>query len=264
MIHAFTSIFLTVLGACLGSFANVVAIRLHEMSSLGGRSHCPACKKTLRPRHLIPIFSWLMLRGRCADCGAKIHIQYPLVELTMAILFAIIAYRYVPTSANIIPMLFEAIVSFGIVVMVVMDLRWKELPLEWMIALSVLGFVYQIWTAVTSGASISTMLVALFFALAVPILFFGAQWLLSKGQWLGSGDIWFGVMMAFILGTWQLTALSIYFAYIAGGLVVVFLFLIKRIKRGMRIPFAPALATGLLLAMWFGPQVLAKLSYVFF
>lgn len=255
MLESFlTILFSAVLGACLGSFANVVAIRTHLMVSLMGRSMCPACKKALRPRHMVPILSWLALRGKCADCGAQIHIQYPTVELVSALLVVIAAIRNAPLGPDSARFAFEVIISLGLVVMVVMDLRWKELPVELMAGLGILGIVFNYFFFSPFN---------LIFAVSVGVAFFGIQWLLSQGAWLGSGDVWFGGMMGLILGSWQLNLIAIYLAYVAGGFAVALLLLAKKIKRGMSVPFAPALAIGLMLALWFGAKIQAWLSYAF-
>jgi len=83
----------TFLGACIGSFLNVVVYRLPRGESLiYPGSRCPACEHPIRWRHNIPVFGWLMLRGRCYDCGAKISARYPLIEAAMAVLFAGVAW----------------------------------------------------------------------------------------------------------------------------------------------------------------------------
>jgi leader peptidase (prepilin peptidase)/N-methyltransferase len=251
--------FAAVLGACFGSFANVLAIRLHEESSLVGRSTCPACEKPIRPRHLVPIFSWLALRGRCADCGAKIHVQYPLVELSAALLTVIAAMRFDPFTD---PAFYgEMLLSVGLVVLVVMDLRWKELPLELMGLIGACGLMVRLGSSLARG-DMKAEIVSMFFALALALCFFGAQWMVSKGKWLGSGDVWFGAMISFVLG-WPGTPIAMYLAYLAGGVVVACLFVARIIKRGTRVPFAPALAVGMLLAMWFGQPIERWISYAF-
>lgn len=252
-------VFGAILGACLGSFANVLAIRLHDESSLMGRSMCPACRHPIAPRHLVPLFSWLALRGACADCGAAIHIQYPIVELVTACLGIIAAVRSDPFSD---PMFYaELLLSTALVVFVVMDIRWTELPLELMILVGSFAVIGRLVIAIMNGLLLSE-LVSLGLAFAVAIGFFGLQWAVSKGNWLGSGDIWFGAMMAAILA-WPATVIGMYLAYLAGGIVVTVLFLLGYIRRGMRIPFAPALASGLLLTLWFGERVERWVSYAF-
>src|SRR3989344_2152692 len=88
-------------GLIIGSFLNVLILR-HGERSLLGRSACPSCKKTIRWRDLIPVFSWILLRGRCRDCGRAISIQYPLVEAGTAVLFFFIALAPISLSATIL------------------------------------------------------------------------------------------------------------------------------------------------------------------
>lgn len=249
--------FAAVIGACFGSFANVLAIRLHSESSLLGRSKCPACDAPIQPQHLVPIFSWLALRGKCADCHAKIHVQYPLVEIAAACLAVIAASHADPFLA---PALFagEFFFSLGLLVMVVMDLRWQELPLELMATIGVLGALVRVLLAPNQVMELYSVGIAL----TVAIAFFGLQWAISRGKWLGSGDIWFAAMMAGVLA-WPLTGIAIYLAYLVGGSVVLLLFILRIVKRGMRVPFAPALALGTLLALWFGPNIQTWFSYAF-
>lgn len=256
--------FFAIVGACFGSFANVVAIRLHSLSSLMGRSRCPACQQTLKPRHLVPIFSWLVLQGRCAECGAKIHIQYPLVELTAACLTVAAALRHSPFGPEPLAFVVEASVALGVLIMVVMDIRWKELPLEIMVTTGVIGLVYNLrGLPIFDFKALGLGIWQLILAVGVAVVIFGGQWLLSRGRWLGEGDIWFGAMMGLVLGSWQLALLAIYLAYVVGGLVVAILFLLKKVKKGMHVPFGPALATGLMLTMWYGDQMIGWMTYAF-
>lgn len=264
MIEFFGGIFFAaILGACLGSFANVLALRMHEMSSLMGQSHCVACQRIIRPRHLIPILSWLILRGRCADCGARIHIQYPIVEAVATFLVVVTAMRHPPFGGDLVFFVIEAVMLVAILVMVVMDIRWQELPLELMIGVGVLALFARLAVVFLHVASPYDQGLALLVACSIPIVFFGLQWLISKGRWLGSGDIWFGAMMACVLGSWQSTVIALYAAYLLGGAVAGMLYVSNRVTRGMRIPFAPALAFGLLTALWFGGSIQTWMSYAF-
>lgn len=244
--------FAAVLGACLGSFANMAAVRWHEESSWAGRSRCPSCKKTIKSQHLVPIFSWLALRGRCASCRTRIHIQYPLVELAGAALTVIAAWRWNVLSGGTVPFAWETLLSISLLIMVVMDARWKELPVELMAAVTVVGVAMHVvlLRSFTIHAAIDVAI-----ALAVPIGFFGAQWLVSRGKWIGVGDIWLGAMIGAVLGRWPLSVIALYMSYVVGAVVVGALFVGGVVKKGMRVPFAPALATGLLIALWFGNMI---------
>lgn len=249
---AIVIVFAAILGACLGSFANMAAVRWHEESSWSGRSRCPNCKKTLKPKHLVPIFSWLFLRGRCASCHAPIHLQYPLVELAGAAFAVIAASRWDVLTGGALSFAWETALSLSLLVMVVMDARWKELPVELMAGIATIGAALQF---VLSHQPVLVTAERLLISIAVPVVFFGVQWLVSRGQWIGIGDIWFGAMIGAVLGRWELSAIALYLSYLLGALVVVILFLARIVKRGTRVPFAPALATGLLVALWFGPMI---------
>ncbi len=94
-LQTITLLWFTLLGACIGSFLNVVVYRLPRGESLiHPGSRCPACGHPIRWYHNIPVFGWLMLRGRCYDCGAKISARYPLVEAAVAALFALLAWGW--------------------------------------------------------------------------------------------------------------------------------------------------------------------------
>lgn len=247
------------LGGVIGSFANVLIIRWHAAASLLGRSQCPECGHILRPRHLVPIVSWLLLRGRCADCGEKIHIQYPLVEAA-SLLFGVIAALRHPPLTDFAPFLFEFITTISLIVPIVMDLRWKELPVEYLVNVGLFAFLYRVISALVMGASPSTFLFNIFFAVAGAVAFFGLQVVISRERWLGQGDVWFGGMMGAILGTPPLTALAIYLAYIFGGLMAFIGLLAGAYKRKSRIPFAPALAAGTIVTIWHGETLLRLVS----
>lgn len=91
-------VWLAYVGACIGSFANVVYHRLPRGEDIVFRgSHCPVCQHPIRWYHNLPIFGWLMLRGRCYDCGARIPIRYWLFEVGFAIAFALVGWWFWPT-----------------------------------------------------------------------------------------------------------------------------------------------------------------------
>jgi prepilin signal peptidase PulO-like enzyme (type II secretory pathway) len=267
--RAFGIVFACLLGLIWGSFANVLAIRWHEDASLWGRSFCPSCKKRIRPQHLVPLFSWLWLRGRCADCRKKIHVQYPLVEAFCGILAIIAAVRFDPTGPEALRFWFELIVSLGFMVPVVMDLRWKEVPLEYLAGFTLL--IYALGAILfASGLSVfqgPNGLAAVFifplFAMAVPVAFFGIQYQLSRGRWIGAGDLWIGAVMGAVAGRPALAFVALYFSYLIGGGVASLGYLLGIFKRGDRLPFAPALAGGTLCMMWFGERVVSWIANVY-
>jgi len=262
MFPLFGIILAAVLGGVMGSFSNVLAIRWHSAVSLSGRSKCPECGHTIRPRHLVPVISWILLGGKCADCGAKIHIQYPLVEALAVVLGIIAALRHDPFSSPWL-FFFEFILTVGLIAPVVMDIRWKELPVEYLVGLGVFAVLGRTIVLFLAGGDIAWPLVWTVAAIAGAVLFFGAQVIFSRGCWLGEGDIWFGAMMAAFLGTPALLGVGIYVAYLFGGLWAFVGLVAGLYRRGSRVPFAPALAAGTIAALWHGQSILHWFSRAF-
>ncbi len=246
------------LGACLGSFANVLIIRWHEGSSMLGRSACPHCKHQIRAHHLVPVLSWLLLRGRCPDCHKAIHAQYPIVEALGAAIGVIVAFRAPPFSIESGPHFwFELILLCAMLVPLVMDIRWKELPVEYLAALGLIASIFNVagFGAVSSTLDVQARLASVLLAITLAVMFFGLQILLSRGRWLGLGDVWLGAAMGAILG-WPLLGVAVYLAYLLGGSLAIAGLLSGRLRRGDLMPFAPALISGLVLSLWYGPYLL--------
>ncbi len=247
-----------IVGSLFGSFINVIAIRAHENRALTGRSQCMYCKKNLHPRHLVPIFSWLLQRGKCALCGEPISIQYPLVELSASLFAVISVARHLPDEAWFSAG-FEFFFATVLLIFLITDLRWMELPLELMVNT---GIVFALWHMILrSLAGESTLFILWSHALGCGLIasFFLFQYIVSQRRWIGSGDIWLGAVLGAVLG-WPLVGIGIYMAYVLGGAVALGLLLAKKIKPGMRVPFAPALVAGAIFALWWGQDVLTWLS----
>jgi len=253
-------LFAASLGGILGSFGNVLIIRWHGGKSLGGRSRCPGCKRPIKPRHLIPVVSWLWLRGRCAYCGRKIHPQYVLVEAAALSLGILAAIRWDPFSGP--QFWLEFLLTTGLLVPIVMDLRWQELPVEFMLGLGVFGAVFGLlgFSPWMPGGWLAVK--AILLGCCVMAIFFGSQIILSRGRWLGEGDFWFVLMMGLALG-WPTVAVAAYAAYVFGGLLAVAWYLAGRLNLKSKLPFAPALAAGTMVAMWYGPSLTRYFAYAF-
>jgi prepilin signal peptidase PulO-like enzyme (type II secretory pathway) len=121
-------ILFAILGAMLGSFSTMLIWRLHfdEPGIFAGRSKCPQCKKTLSPLSLIPIFSWIFQRGKCANCSEKIPAFYPLVEITFAITFYLFAEKFFRGISPDIDFIFLMISVFLILILFFYDLKFLE------------------------------------------------------------------------------------------------------------------------------------------
>ena len=245
-----------IVGAVIGSFINVVVVRLRARLTLWGRSACPECKQRLAPHHLIPVLSWVLLRGRCAYCHKRIHIQYPLVEILMACLAigAYLQHGLQPGLLELWSLVFDIVFFAVLLTLAVFDARWKLLPIEVMTASVV---IFAMANVLRHGPSVPSMVIGAL----VGAVFFGFQVVVSKGRWMGKGDPLLAVLIGTALG-WPLSGYALYFTYMGGGLVMLVLWLFGLVKHGSRVPFAPWLALGAVLATWFGPALHASLRYL--
>jgi leader peptidase (prepilin peptidase)/N-methyltransferase len=251
------------LGACIGSFLNVVAWRLPRQESVvRPRSHCPRCGTTLRWFENIPVLSWLLLRGRCRHCGTAIAVRYPAVELLCSGLFVAAAAAPAAVSAAgsslagapawLVVLAGWLLISLLLpMVLIDLDQLWLPEPLcRWGV---VLGLVVSAIAGFSQGDGPGRELL-LWHLLAASAGLLGfeatsalAQKLLGKPA-LGLGD----AKLAALLGAWLgLTGLglTVMLSVFGGALLGVIGLLSGRLKRGQPFPFGPFLA-GAGLAVW--------------
>ncbi|MFZ5363973.1 MAG: prepilin peptidase [Patescibacteria group bacterium] len=252
MIHLIVFIF----GLIIGSFLNVVIWRLHAGESvLTGQSHCPKCRHKLGPVELIPVLSFLIQKGKCRHCGKSISWQYPLVELSAAILFlfAYLPYDLRLTTYNFFLLSREWFIISIMIVVFVYDLKYYlildkiiypaaaviiiTLPLIYGGEISWWGLISPIIAAVLGGG------------------FFLLQYVISKGKWIGGGDIKLGALMGLILGLGGL-GVALFFAYVAGAIIGLGLVFFGNKTMKSRVPFGTFLAAGTVFAMFFAEPVL--------
>ena len=228
------------LGLITGSFLNVAILRLKSgQSVVFGRSKCPACGAVLGPADLVPVLSYLWLKGRCRHCRSRIDIQYPLVEAATAALF--LGAYWLGGSPWVIGANLAAISA--LLVIFVYDLKWQEIPdqvsLPAIAALLVLHFI-------ANPLSLSYLLAAI-----IGAAFFAVLYYFSDGAWVGGGDIRLGALAGAMLG-WPSLALAIVIASIIGSLIGIALISAKLATRKTPLPFAVFLAPAALFVLFFG------------
>jgi len=250
------------LGLIVGSFLNMVIYRLKNGGKLAlDRSRCTKCKKELGILDLIPVLSFLLLKGRCRYCKKKISWQYPIVELATGIIFVFIFLNTellknnIPIlggSSSLIIFAFSALVTAALIIIFVYDLKYYLIPdivLTPSIVISVLFFL----VLATLGGSyplLSNLLGALIFS-----GFFFFQYAISKGKWVGGGDIKLGLLLGFVLG-WKLSILALILAYVSGSIIALTLIALKKKTRKDILPFGPFLILSSFICMFFGEAII--------
>lgn len=241
-----------ILGCILGSFLNAVLFRFNTgKSALRGRSRCMRCGHTLHAVDLVPVFSYLALRGRCRYCGTRISWQYPLVELLGGV---VSGWLWLLFPLQPLWYLFWLVVWLIVLFIVVYDLRHMIIP--WSASLPLLGLALLF--VGTSYSDIYALLAGPL--LALPLFFIS---LISRGRWMGWADSLFELSLGWFLGlTAGLTALmlSIWIGAVVG---IAILLVAKRVTMKTEIPFAPFLALGAAITFFLHVDFFATLPFLF-
>ena len=260
--NIFVYIISFVFGLIVGSFLNCVTYRLEKGKSfLKGRSFCPKCKHKLDLMDLIPLFSFLMLGGKCRYCHKKISWQYPLVELGVGIVFVLLANLIWPivTIASVFTSVFLIVISCFLIIIFVYDLKYYLILDKVVYPLIVITLLYQVYqhfvlgNNVLIGAILSGVIASLSFFLVV---FF------TKGKGMGLGDVKFAIAMGLFLGFPNILV-GLFFAFTIGAIIGVGLILAH--KKGLKseVPFGPFLVGGTFIALFWGDIIIKYyLSYL--
>ena len=246
-----------IFGTIIGSFLNVVILRLHTGRSLNGRSHCMTCGEQLGARELIPVMSYLMLMGKCKKCGARFSVRYALVEVLTGSAF-ILAYS---ASGDPVSFLAQLSTLCLLVVVLVYDLDHLIIPDEVVVLLCIPAFVLMVWTG--SGFIFSP------FNLLAPVAasgFFYILWKVSGGRWIGLGDAKLAAPLALMVGLSN-TFSFVVCAFWVGALISISVLAFQKMRqmRGQHslhilrmpltmkseIPFAPFLIASFVLVYFF-------------
>ena len=269
----FFTITCTLLGLIVGSFLNVVILRLPKMMEQSWRrecsellaqpvspetpislshsnSQCPACGANIRPWQNIPVVSWLLLRGRCAQCDTPISARYPFVELLTGTLTGLAAWQFGfgPEALSAFILIWILIALTGI------DIDTQLLPDSMTLALLWIGLAVNLFDTWTSLPS----------AVMGAMLGYGSLWsvywvfkLVTGKEGMGYGDFkllaalgaWFG---------WQTVPVMILLSSFAGALLGISILLLRRLERDTPMPFGPYLAGAGLVILFFGETLMTE------
>lgn len=244
--------YIFILGATLGSFFNVVGLRVPLKKSIAyPSSACPVCDKKLSPIELIPILSYVFQMGKCKNCKTSISPLYPSMELLTAILFTI--------SPLLVGWSKELIIAWSLIslcmIVTVSDLKYMIIPDKVNLFFLVLFFIERMfirtepWWDPIAGLIIGTL---------VPLVII----LVSRGG-MGGGDMKLLAVFGVVLG-WKLVLLTFFIATLVGTIVGVAGMLTGSVKKGKPFPFGPFLVIGALVAYFFGSELISLYMTTFF
>jgi len=237
-----TGIFIIVIGLVIGSFLNVVIYRLPNKLSIvyPERSFCPSCKHKLGILDLVPVFSWLFLRGRCRYCGEKISFKYPLVEVITAVTIYLIYIKYGLT----VQALSYMILMLVLISEAFIDIDYMEINVNILIVgalliglLDIAGILFNVITIKDFLNQVYGMLLA-FTILLILVL----------PGWTGGGDLKVAILVGFTIG-FQPTIMFLYTSYFIGGIVSIIMLAFRTKLLKSAIPFVPYLALGALVSI---------------
>ena len=229
---------LFILGASLGSFLNVIVYRLPlAMPIARGRSLCPHCSLRLKWFDLVPLLSFILLAGHCRNCKAKIAWSYFLVELTSGFLALLLWLVFAP---NLWLFIFWLSVAYFLLALLLFDLKYLILPdkiLVWLISTAVaIDLLYRLFEN-KSIIDYGTGLVGA----AVISGFFLTIWLVSRGRWIGFGDVKLGLAIGLIFGLLH-GAFIVYLSAILGGVLAVILLVTGKANMKTKLPLGSFIA----------------------
>jgi len=238
------SILVIFLGLAAGSFLNVVIYRLHvEKNFLKGRSYCPHCKHSLGIIDLVPIFSFIFLRGKCRYCQKKISWQYPLVEISTVLIYLLLYLKFGLSKEFIVYLIYS---SFLIIIFVY-DLRYYLILDKVTIPAIIIAFLGGLFV-------LNITFFSLIWGALGAAVFFLLQLAISKGRWIGGGDIRMGFLMGVMLG-WKGLIMALVLAYFIGALVGICLVVVKKKRMSSEIPFGTFLSLATVIVILYGDEI---------
>jgi len=272
-------------GLVIGSFLNVVICRLETKESiLVSRSYCPKCKKFLKWYDLIPILSFVFSLGKCRYCHKKISWQYILVEIATGLLFVFVFLNHssvipnhssvIPNYSSVIPNLignpdlinfrwipafagmtlwFDLIIICFLIIIFVYDLKHYIIPDKIIFPAIIISLIYLIYFQSFDLAWAGLAASSFFLCLV----------LISKGKWMGLGDVKLAFLMGLILG-WSGVLVALFLSFFSGAVIGLILIALKKKDLKSEIPFGPFLVGSTLVAMFYSQQLINWYQGLFF
>jgi leader peptidase (prepilin peptidase) / N-methyltransferase len=248
-------VFVFIFGLCIGSFLNCIIYRLEQEKQITGRSFCPQCKHQISWKDLFPVFSFLFLKGKCRYCQKKISIQYPLLELSLGILFIAIFYLSF-TTFRLLPVLHMVYLFYifsSLAAIFMYDFKHFIIPDKILFPAIIISLVYDV--------IVFRSFFDIIWAIAIGAGFFLMIFLFSNGRAMGFGDVKLAVLMGLFL-SFQQILVALFLAFFLGAIIGIILMLFQKKGFKSEIPFGPFLIMGTFIAMFWGDQIIQWYLYL--
>ncbi len=247
-----------IFGLIIGSFLNAVIYRLYAGKSIAdGRSQCPHCGHDLTVFDLVPVFSFLWLRGRCRYCHKPISWQYPVVELITAVSFALLSNNYGLRITDY-EFWFSLIFNAFFIIIAVFDLK-HYLILDKIVfpaaGVALFQLIYETISQRVNPFTLSSPLIQGLLGVIIIAGFFGLQYLVSKGRWIGLGDVKLGIFLGLVFGVGK-SLMLLMLAYFSGAMVGVLLILLGKRQLSGKMPFGTFLAFSGIMMVLYGQSLI--------
>ena len=253
-------IIIFVLGLCFGSFVNMLIYRTAEKYKLKktafakatasrSRSFCDYCGRQLNWYENVPVFSWLILKGKTKCCHKKLPLFYPITELALGFLFLIYFLRFNFLENNIWFWILGLIIVVFLVFSAVFDLKYMILP-DFSTIILIGCAIVLMWILRGGGMPLEYILSALAASGFLLILN-----LITKGNGMGMGDVKLALFMGLFLGGLK-TIIAFYLAFVVGAILGLILIFFKKATKKSQIPFGPFMILGVFVAWWWGDLIL--------
>lgn len=231
---------------------------LLEPKLLSDHSRCLHCGYRLKWYDLIPLVSWLSLGGKCRQCKKPIGYFEPLIELGVA-LFFVLSYAFWPyglaSTLEITQFVLWLVTGVGLAILFAYDLKWSLLPNKVTFIVIGLGLASAVISIIGSNDLYGALASAIWSVLILGGIY-AVIYMISRGRWIGFGDVKLGIGLGLLLADWQLAFMALFFANFIGCLIVLPMMALHKLKPTSRVPFGPLLITGMIIAMLFGQYVL--------
>lgn len=246
------------LGLIMGSFLDVIVCRFHTGKSINGRSRCMSCGHTLSWYELFPLVSYLILRGKCKSCDAFIPVRLLLMELCTALVFLFV-YLYATTFFFFA---FGLVLTCLLIVIASYDMRHMVIPNEFVMSVALCATVFILYEAYVLQTV--SQLIGHGIAGIGASLFFLTLWLVSKGKWIGFGDVKLALPLGGMLSISGAFSFVVFSFWIGAVLSILLLLTQKVLVRGQKhLPFLPIPLT-MKSEVPFAPFMLIAFMIVFF